>query len=225
MASPDHTIRANATIYHYIYNDYQTFALIGGVPQVGNSNAHATGAELETFFQPNDHININLGGTWETSHVDEVQAAGSQFLSVQVPGASVPQYCTDQGDGNYFCQYPTKTITGAKFPNAPRFSFNYVFRYNFDALGGNIAAQVDGAWYGKQYLEVTNGRASLQPAYNVSNASLAWTSANDQFTLQVFGRNIFDKAYRAYTLNLGPLGTTSVYARPATYGVSATVSW
>ena len=224
-SNPTHSVRVNATVYHYIYNDYQTFALIGGVPQVGNSNAHATGAELETFFQPNRHININLGATWETSKVDVVQAAGSQYLSVLVPGASVPKYCTDQNDGTYFCNYPAKTVTGGRFPNQPKFSLNYVLRYNFDALGGNVAAQLDGVWYDKQYLEVTNGQSSIQPAYNVTNASLSWTSDNDRFSVQVFGRNVFDKAYRAYTLNLGPLGTTSVYAKPATYGVSATVKW
>ncbi|WP_408590887.1 TonB-dependent receptor [Novosphingobium sp.] len=224
-SNPSHSVRVNATAYHYIYNDYQTFALIGGVPQVGNSDARATGAELETYFQPTSHINVNLGATWETSKVDTVQAAGSQFLSVLVPGSSVPQYCTDQHDGTYFCNYPAKTISGAKFPNAPKFSFNYVARYNFDAVGGNVVAQVDGVWYDKQYLEVTNGQSSIQPAYNVTNASLGWTAANERFSIQVFGRNVFNKAYRAYTLNLGPLGTTSVYAKPATYGVTATVKW
>lgn len=224
-SNPTHSIRLNLTGYHYIYNDYQTFALIGGVPQVGNSNATATGAEFEAFLQPNRHLNINLGATYETSKVDTVQAAGSQILSVLVPGAPPPQYCADNSDGTYLCTYPAKTITGAKLPNAPRFSVNYVFRYNIDALSGNIAAQVDGAWYDKQYLEVTNGLSSLQPAYNVTNASLSWTGLNDHLTLQVFGRNIFNKAYRAYTLNLGPLGTTSVYAKPATYGASATIKW
>ena len=80
-------------------------------------------------------------------------------------------------------------------------------------------------WYDDQYLEVTNGASSLQKAYNVSNASLTWTTANDRLSVQVFGRNVFDKAYRAYTLNLGILGTTSVYAKPATYGASVTVRW
>ena len=41
----------------------------------------------------------------------------------------------------------------------------------------------------------------------------------------IYGRNIFNKAYRAYTLNLGALGTTSMYAKPATYGVSASFKW
>jgi iron complex outermembrane receptor protein len=33
------------------------------------------------------------------------------------------------------------------------------------------------------------------------------------FSIEVYGRNIFNKAYRAYTLNLGALGTTSMYKR------------
>ncbi len=92
-------------------------------------------------------------------------------------------------------------------------------------LTGHFSTTINSAWYGRQFLEVTNGPSSIQPAYNVSNASLTWTGANDRFSLQVFGRNIFDEEYRAYTLNLGILGTTSVYAKPATYGVTATVRW
>ena len=224
-SNPSRTVRVNATAYHYIYNDYQAFALIGGVPQVGNSDANATGMEIETFFQPSERFNVNIGATWERSHVNSVETAGSQFLSVLVPGASVPQYCTNQNDGTYFCDYPAKSVSGAQFPNAPRFSANYVVRYNVDAAGGNVVAQVDGVWYDKQFLEVTNGQSAIQPAYNVTNASLSWTSEDSKLSVQVFGRNVFNKAYRAYALNLGPLGTTSVYAKPATYGVSATVKW
>jgi iron complex outermembrane receptor protein len=168
---------------------------------------------------------VNLGATWETSKVKSVATAGSEYLSVLVPGASVPQYCVDQGTGNYFCTFPAATVTNAKLPNAPRFSVNYLFRYDIDTALGNVAAQFDGAWYDGQYLEVTNGASSFQKAYNVSNASLTWTSADDRFSIEVFGRNVFNKAYRQYTLNLGPLGTTAMYAKPATYGVSASVKW
>ncbi|WP_245654120.1 TonB-dependent receptor [Novosphingobium rosa] len=219
------TVRVNATVYHYIYNNYQAFALINNIPQVVNSNATATGAELETFLRPAPHFNINLGATWETSKVNNVQTTGTEYLSVLVPGSTPPQYCTDQGNGNYFCNFPQKSVQNAKLPNAPRFSVNYVFRYDRDTSIGNLAAQFDGAWYDDQYLEVTNGLSSLQKAYNVSNASLTWTSPNSKLSVEVYGRNVFNKAYRAYTLNLGALGTTSMYAKPATYGVSATVKW
>jgi iron complex outermembrane receptor protein len=72
---------------------------------------------------------------------------------------------------------------------------------------------------------VTNGLSSLQNAYNVSNASLTWTAPDGKVSVEVYGRNIFNRAYRVYTLNLGALGTTSMYAKPATYGVSASFKW
>lgn len=224
-ANADKTVRLAATAYHYIYDNYQAFAIINFVPQVRNSDARATGVEIEAFLRPAPHFNVNLGATWETSKVDFVSTAGTAVLGVLVPGAPAPQYCTDQGDGTYGCAYPSAGVTDAELPNAPRFSVNYVLRYDVDTSFGNVAAQFDGAWYDDQFLEVTNGASSRQSAYNVSNASMTWTSPDDRFSVEVYGRNVFDTVYRQYTLNLGPLGTTSMYAKPATYGVSATVKW
>ncbi|WP_223806523.1 TonB-dependent receptor [Novosphingobium sp. LASN5T] len=224
-SNADRTLRANLTAYHYIYDNYQAFSVLGGLPQVSNSDARATGTELEVFWQPVKRLNVNLGATWETTKVKQILGPGSQIGPEFFPGAPDAQYCANQRDGTFLCTYPQKAITDAKLPNAPKFSINYLLRYNIDAFGGNLAAQFDGVWYDDQYLEVTNGASSLQKAYNVSNASLTWTTANDRLSVQVFGRNVFDKAYRAYTLNLGILGTTSVYAKPATYGASVTVRW
>jgi iron complex outermembrane receptor protein len=91
--------------------------------------------------------------------------------------------------------------------------------------GGVAAVQVDGVWYDDQFLEVTNGRSSLQPAYNVTNASVSWSDSSETVEITLWGKNIFDKAYRAYTLNLGILGTTSYYAPPATYGATVRLRW
>lgn len=85
-----------------------------------------------------------------------MKAVGEQFGPELFPGAPSVGACENLG-GVFFCDFAQQTITDAKFPNAPRFSANYVIRYNFDAVGGNIAAQFDGAWYDEQYLEVTNG--------------------------------------------------------------------
>lgn len=218
-------MRVNLTGYLYIYDDYQAFSVLGGLPQVSNTDARATGSELELFWQPSDRLNINLGATWQTNEVDRVLGPESQFGPEFFPGAPNAQFCVNQNDRSFFCDYPQDTITNTKLPNAPEFSLNYLVRYNIDALGGNLAAQFDGVWYDALFLEVTNGPSSLQPAYNVSNISLTWTSANEGFSLQAFARNVFDEEYRAYTLNLGILGTTAVYARPATYGATATVRW
>ena len=212
-------MRLNGTIFHYIYDDYQAFSLAGGVPHVFNSNAHSTGAELEAFLSPSRNFDAVLGATWQTSSVDKIPATDVQFGPELFPGAPNSQYCTNLG-GVFRCDFPQKDITGAELPNAPRFSFNYLFRYNFDAAGGNIAAQVDGVWYDDQFLEVTNGLGSVQKAYNVTNASLTYRHEGTGISLTAWGRNVFNQAYRAYALNLGILGVTSIYAPPATYGAT-----
>jgi iron complex outermembrane recepter protein len=216
------SLRLNGTLFHYMYDDYQAFSLAGGVPHVFNSDAHSTGAELEAFWSPSRNFDAVFGATWQTSKVDSIPATDVQFGPELFPGAPDTQYCTNLG-GVFRCDFPQKTIDGAELPNAPRFSFNYLLRYNFDAAGGNVAAQVDGVWYDDQFLEVTNGLGSQQKAYNVTNASLSYTHDDSGASVTVWGRNVFDKAYRAYALNLGILGVTSIYAPPATYGVTLRV--
>ena len=224
LSTPDQKLRVNGTLFHYIYEDYQAFAMIGGTPQVSNSDARATGAELEVTWQPVQHLNVMLGGSWETSKVDTVRAAGEQIGPELFPGAPDAQYCTNIG-GAFRCVFPEATVRNAEFPNAPRFSLNYLARYDFAIGGGTGAAQIDGAWYDKQFLEVTNAPSSVQPAYNVTNLSLSWTDASERFNITLWGKNVFGKEYRAYTLNLGILGTTSYYAPPASYGATARISW
>lgn len=216
------SLRVNGTVFHYIYDDYQAFALTGGVPFVTNSDARSTGAEMEVFWSLSPRFDAAFGATYQESSVDEVRGPGEQFGPEFFPGAPDAEFCSNQG-GFFFCDFPDDFITDAEFPNAPQFSFNYLLRYNFDMADGNTALQVDGAWYDDQFLEVTNGLSSLQPAYNVTNASVSYTHDDSGVSVQGWVRNIFDQEYRAYTLNLGILGTTSFFAPPTTYGLTLRV--
>jgi|TARA_R110002049_G_scaffold12487_6_gene55863 iron complex outermembrane receptor protein len=218
------TLKVNATVFHYIYDDYQAFSLAGGTPQVSNSDARSTGAELELFWSPSNSFDAIIGATWQTSEVKNVVGPGDQFGPEFFPGAPDAQFCSN-GGGFFFCDYPVDTIPTAELPNAPNFSLNYLFRYNMDVGAGNLAAQVDGAWYDDQFLEVTNGLSSLQKSYNVTNASLTYSHEPTGISLEGWVRNMFGKEYRAYALNLGILGTTSVYAQPTTYGATARVKF
>lgn len=223
-AVANRSLKINGTLFHYIYDDYQAFSVIGGVPQVNNSDARSTGAELELFWSPSDRFDAIIGATWQTSKVDQVNGAGDQFGPEFFPGAPNAQFCTNQG-GFFFCDYPQDVITNAEFPNAPKFSINYMLRYNMDIGAGNLAAQVDGVWYDKQFLEVTNGLSSLQPSYNVTNLSLTYDHEPSGLSVSAWVKNVFDQEYRAYTLNLGILGTTSFFAPPRTYGATVRLSF
>ena len=228
----DGTLRFNGTLFRYDYKDYQAFALTGGTPQVSNSDATASGGEMELFWNPSSQFNMILGATLQSSEVDEVDGPASQegpvfdFVRNRPGGAPATfEVCTLANSGNtYVCDYEEDTIKGVELPNAPAFSLNYLFRYDLDAWDGNLALQADGVYYDKQYLEVTNGRSSLQDAYNLTNISATW--ANDEgYEVQLYIRNVLDEEYAVYSLNLGILGTTQYYGPPTTYGLSLRKRW
>ncbi len=197
---PDSAMRINGTAFYYDYNDYQAFSLAGGAPLVENSDASVYGGELELVWMPGNNWDFNFGLSYLETEVDQVTGPG-------VFGV------------------PSDPILNAEMPNAPKFSFNYLARYNWDVSGGNVAAQLDGVWNDDQYLELTNGPGTIQKAYNVTNARLSFTSADEKYSVAAFVKNVFDEEYKAYTLDLGSLGVTSYYAPPVTYGASFKYNW
>ncbi len=196
------TFRLNGTAFFYDYEDYQAFSLAGGGPFIFNSDADAYGGELELFWYPTENWDIALGASVIESEVDEVLGAAAIL--------------TGGGAGGVI-------IRDAELPNAPPLSLNYLVRYNVDAGGSNWAFQFDGVYYDDQFLEVTNGSGSKQDAYNVSNVSVTWST--ERFSVSGWVKNFTDETYLQYSLDLGELGTTSYYALPLTWGVTARVSW
>ncbi len=197
------TFRLNGTVYYYDYEDYQAFSLAGGAPLVANSDASSFGGEIELFWYPTENWDIILGAAYIDSEVDEVIGAAS----IISPGGAA------------------NTIQDAEFPNAPRLSFNYLFRYNWDIGGGNLAAQIDGVWNDDQFLEVTNGPGTVQESFNVSNARLTYAGSENRYSISAWVRNFADETYKQYSLDLGTLGATTYYAPPITYGLTARLNF
>ncbi len=200
--------RLNATAFVYDYDDYQAFTFAGGTPSVANADAENIGLELEVFLTPNDNWDVVLGASFQESEVNNVQTPQFQFTPVGFP-----------------VDWPVDFLNGVDLPNTPSAALNYLFRYNTDIANGNIALQLDGAWYDDQFLEVSNGGAAAQGAYNTSNASVTWTSGDDRWQVTGWVKNLTDEVYKQYALDLGILGGTVVYAPPRWAGVNVTYKW
>jgi len=201
--SSDGLLRFNATAFYYDYEDYQAFTFSDATPSVANADATNLGAEFELFLSPNDHWDIMLGLSYMDSEVDGVQTPQQQVTPM-----------------GFTVDWPVDILNGVELPNAPSYSLNYLFRYNWDVLGGNAAIQLDGAYYDDQYLEVTNGGGALQEAYGVANANISWTSEDDSWQVKAWVKNLADETYKLYNLDLGILGSTAFYAPPRWYGVT-----
>jgi iron complex outermembrane receptor protein len=200
----DGKARLNATAFFYDYQNYQVFALVGGQPQVRNSDATIKGGEVEFFLKPSRHWDISLGASFLDSDIDKVPVAG-----MQVPPGGLP-----------IIYWPLSSINHAKMPNAPDYSVNYLVSYNWDVLAGTMAVQLDGVHYADQYLEAPNGAGSFQSAYGITNAHLKYSGPGDHFRIDAWVKNLVDRAYKTYTLDMGILGASAVYGPPRTYGVN-----
>ncbi len=199
----DGLARLNATAFIYDYQDYQAFTFSDGTPSVANADAENVGAELEFVFAPNEHWDFVLGASFQESEVNGVETPQSQVTPVGFP-----------------VDWPVDFLNGVELPNTPSFGMNYLARYNFDVGSGNLALQVDGAFYDDQYLEVSNGGAALQKSYGTVNASATWTSSEERFRVTAWVKNLTDEVYKQYALDLGILGGTVVYAPPRWAGVN-----
>ncbi len=204
----DGIARLNATAFYYDYEDYQAFTFATGTPSVANADAQNVGAEVELILLPSDNWDISLGLSLQDSEVDNVQTPQSQVTPVGFP-----------------VDWPVDFLNGVELPNTPGISLNYLVRYNWDALNGNMAVQLDGIWNDDQYLEVSNGGAALQEAYGVVNASLSWTSQDEAWTARAWVKNASDEVYKQYALDLGILGGTVVYAPPRWSGFNVAYRW
>jgi len=204
----DGRARLNGTVFYYDYDDYQAFTFFNGTPNVTNAQAKNKGAELELFLTPTDNWDIVLGASFQDSEVNDVQTTQQQTTPV-----------------GFGVDWPIDTLNGVELPNTPSISLNYLFRYNFDVGAGNIALQLDGFYNDDQYLEVTNGGAAKQAAYNVLNARATWTSGDERWELTGWVRNLTDEVYKQYALDLGILGGTVYYAPPRWSGVNLSYKW
>lgn len=187
--------RLNATAFYYDYEDYQAFSLTGLAPQVSNSDATVKGGEVELFLTPDEHWDFLFGASFIDSEVDEVFDANGGI------------------------------VKGNEMPNAPGYSLNMLARYNWDALGGNWAIQMDGMVNDAQYLEVTNSDVSQEDSFSVWNANLSYTTEDESWKVTAWVKNLTDEEYRIYNLDLGSLGATSFYAPPRWYGVNVSYNF
>ena len=197
--------RFNAALFYYDYEDYQAFTFSDGTPSVANADAENIGAEFELTWTPTDRWDIMLGLALQDSEANDIETPQQQVTPV-----------------GFAVDWPINFLNGNELPNTPTYSVNYLVRYNFDALAGNIALQVDGVYYDDQYLEVSNGGGTLQEAYGVTNARLSWEGLQDQsLRIAAWVKNLADEEYKAYSLDLGILGATATYAPPRMYGLTA----
>lgn len=189
------SVRLNATVYHYDYEGYQNFVAIPPGAEAGSPNPQIGNSDVTA-----NGVELELY-IKPSVHLDIILGATFNSSEVDVVEAG------------------GAPIESAELPNNPEMALNYLIRYGTGVRENEFFAQVNGVYYGDQFLEVTNGPGTVQEAYHLLNASIGYRFA-DRYTLSLWTRNLTDETYKAYSLDLGALGATTYYGPPRTFGVS-----
>ena len=118
---------------------------------------------------------------------------------------------------------PSGQFITTQLPQAPKWSLNAAAEYEWPLPSGSVSFDADSKWNKTQYLELINAPVDVQPSYVITNARLTYKSQSGSWEVGLYGKNIFDRIYRQYNLDLSSVGwNLGVYAPPRLYGITAT---
>ena len=216
-AAWDGRVTYNFAAFYSDYSDQQITRqepAPGGVASFVDNAGSSTiqGLELEGAVAFTDHLSLTYGLGWTDAEFDE-------FRSFTVVGGT---------------PVPVDLAPLAVFQNTPEWNGNLSLTYGHDLAAGwgALLATLTASYRDSYYMfEFERPLIDQTSDYTLLDASLAWTSANEAFRVQLVGRNLTDEEYKigGYDFYTGqPAGTqvlfgntvNSFYGPPRTWSIS-----
>jgi iron complex outermembrane receptor protein len=194
----DRVLLLNASAFWYDYSNLQAQDSVGNQPIIRNvGKARVRGFEVETVARPTDL---------------DAQVTEGQLTEPLRPAP------LSQPPGSLL-----RDLDGLRLPRAPRWKFSLAGQVE-QPVGdaGRVTARAEYHWQSKIYFTVFNIDAASQDSYGLLRASLGFTSADDRWSVRLFGDNLTGETYFTNQILtgtvygaefVGPLGA------PRTYGV------
>lgn len=218
----DRRVQLNLAGFYYEYSNHQVTQAVGATTFTRSANGRLFGGEAELAWQVADTLRFDaslgyLNSKYKGNVIDPANPAS-----------------------------PTLNVNGNPFPNAPEVTFQAGFDWDMIDDGTNkLTLRGDASYMGKYYFDpfknygqtpcdtppagsniTLAGKAitCANPGYWLANARL--TYAHDNMSVSLWAKNLFDKYYYTYGLNLNVFGYDYLNrGMPRTYGVEATVKF
>lgn len=206
-------LRLNVTAFHTEYEDLQTQQFVVFDPNLPADNVIANAGEAEV-----DGVELEL-----TALVAEwwTLSASYAYMDAEITGDLIntefqflpPTFEPTQVDTNF---------KGNDLRRAPEnsASLSSVWQWSV-GNAGNVYARVDYSWTDDFHFENDNSDRTLIESFEVLDASIGFSSADEKWEVSVWGKNLTDELYE--TAKADVIGSVLVsYAPPRTAGVSVT---
>ena len=205
----DNDLQINGALFYNKYKGQQVQEIQNGAAFLRSLNGRMYGFELDLKALPHPRVRLEASLGYLNTRYDD-----GQFLAPGDPAAADPRGIA---------------LGGNAFPFAPQWtaSFSPAFTLaQFDR--SSVTLQGDVTYVSRQYFDPFNDRQAAGPlrngqrGYALANASLRYDA--EAFSASFWVRNLFDKYYNAYGLNIESFGFDFFTpGAPRTYGVEATI--
>ncbi len=192
----DRRVRLNLTAFRYDYKDLQVngFIAVGQTDIVNAATAKVDGAELELAAIPIESLRLSANVAW-------LDAKYERYPNAPVPGGG------------------SIDASGNRLNYAPEWSASLSAQYTHDlSSGAALYLRSAYSWKDDAFYTPINSSIVGQEAYGVVDASLGYRSPQEQWDIELYGRNLSDEQYltNVYTASAVPAG---IPGAPRTYGV------
>jgi len=215
----ENRMQLNVAGFYYDYSNHQITQIIGATGFTRGIDGRLFGGEAELVFQATDKLRLD---------------ASLSLLNSKYSGNVL-----DPSDPSS----PTRPVNGNPFPNAPEVTFSAGFDLDiYEGDRGRLTLHGDTSYMGKYYfdpfkdygqspcdqpaagfniLQAGPSIACGNPSYWLFNARLTYEV--DDFEISVWGKNLTNKNYYTYGLNIDVFGLDYLNrAMPRTFGVKLT---
>ena len=189
-------LRANATLFHTTFEDFQTSITTGGVPIVffldNAGELQTQGLELELNGQVSERLSLSAAMAYVDAEFTDYEGA-----------ACYPGQTEEQG-----CVGGSQDLSGGTMPNSPEWSFSISGRYDIPLPDLESNMFLHGAYYWQDEVQYStnNNPRTIGDAYGVADFSLGIETYDGRFSAQLFVKNAFDKFYQSGIVDFSLLG-------------------
>ena len=210
----DHKLRFNAAAFLDNYKNLQV-TVVGSGTTIGLNAAAARikGVDFDFTALPTSHLTISGGASFLDSKYTKFPNGP---VTVPKPGVCtpIPETTGPLTGGNITC---SADLSGNPGTHAPKFSMNLTGTYRVPTSVGDIA--LTGTFYHNSGFTWEPDARLRQPAYDLVNGTLSWTSRDGKYETGIWVKNLLNAYYYNYE-------SSSTYADsgspdlPRTFGVT-----
>ncbi len=211
-------VQFNASAFYYDYKDQQIQVFVDNA--IGNRTLNAGksrvwGIETDTSLLLTDNDELSFTVNYIDAKVKRFTTSlagvnGSPINDSDPVAAGIQPF----------------DLAGSRPPQAPKWTLSAGYSHTLDlGDGANFVASAFTRYKGTHYLSVVNWAGMRQKGIMMTDMSFEYNSADGNYTVQAYVRNLEDKqplTFANYNTAAGALIYNAIYGPPRTFGVQGT---